>query len=309
MIPNFYMLVGLPGSGKSYHAEQLAAEKDCVIHSSDAIREEILNDVSDQQHNADVFSVLHKRVKEDLLAGKNVIYDATNISYKRRKAFLDELKNIPCYKYCQFIATPYEVCLEQNNSRDRKVPEEVIDRMYRQIDVPYYFEGWDNINVIYLRPSYRKAYGEAGQFIFDTCDFNQENPHHTATLGDHCRFAYEYIANNHDLSYWHWSLVAKAALIHDNGKPYCKVFIDSKGNICSVAHYYNHEHVGAYNAMFYDCEEKIEGQLFIAFLVRWHMQMYFIDKQQGLAAKYLKLFDSELYTLLEALHKADKEAH
>lgn len=42
---HFYMTVGIPGSGKSYVASTLPG---VVIHSSDAIREEILGDENDK---------------------------------------------------------------------------------------------------------------------------------------------------------------------------------------------------------------------------------------------------------------------
>jgi predicted kinase len=89
------MCIGLPGSGKSYQAERFAEQYDANIHSSDAIREELSGDINNQDINDLVFKTLHSRIKEDLCNGKNCIYDACNISYKRRKAFLQELKNIP----------------------------------------------------------------------------------------------------------------------------------------------------------------------------------------------------------------------
>ena len=48
MNPTFIMMVGLPYSGKSYYAEKLSKEYGAVVHSSDAIRAEILGDVQDQ---------------------------------------------------------------------------------------------------------------------------------------------------------------------------------------------------------------------------------------------------------------------
>ena len=92
-MPNFVMLVGLPGSGKSYIAHKLS-KMDYNIHSSDDIREELSGDINNQEINQKVFNILHNRVKEDLRANKNCVYDATNISYKRRKAFLEEIKSI-----------------------------------------------------------------------------------------------------------------------------------------------------------------------------------------------------------------------
>ena len=52
MNPTFIMMVGLPYSGKSYYAEKLSKEYGAVIHSSDAIRAEILGDVQDSHEYA-----------------------------------------------------------------------------------------------------------------------------------------------------------------------------------------------------------------------------------------------------------------
>ena len=49
----FCMMTGLPGSGKSWYAENELPNT--VIHSSDAIRDELLGDVSDQNHQELVF--------------------------------------------------------------------------------------------------------------------------------------------------------------------------------------------------------------------------------------------------------------
>ena len=69
--PTFIMCVGIPGTGKSTWLENNKEELNFIIHSSDAIREE-LGDVNDQSKNELVFNTLHKRIKEDLLNGKNV---------------------------------------------------------------------------------------------------------------------------------------------------------------------------------------------------------------------------------------------
>ena len=133
---HFYMTVGIPGSGKSYVASTLPG---VVIHSSDAIREEILGDENDQTNQELVFKTLHERVLNDLSCGKDVVYDATNISYKRRMGFLIRVQALhrpALQSICLFMATPYEMCLARNKKRDRSVPEDVIKRMYHKIDVP-----------------------------------------------------------------------------------------------------------------------------------------------------------------------------
>ena len=190
--PKFIMMCGLPASGKSTYAKELALKYNAVILSSDKLRIEMYDDVNDQQHNEEIFKELHKRIKENLISGKNVIMDSTNINSKRRRAFLSELKNIPCVKECYIIATPYEECLKRNKERDRVVPEEVIKKMYLNWNTPYWFEGWDNIVVcLSTEPTIT-----VDDWICQHDDYNQDNPHHTMTLGEHCRKTFEFILHD-----------------------------------------------------------------------------------------------------------------
>ena len=312
--PEFIMLVGLPGSGKSTFIKRY---KEYKVHSSDDIREELTGDVNRQDINNLVFKTLHNRVKEDLLNGQSVIYDATNLNRKRRKAFLQELTNIPCWKYCILIATPFEVCLERNSQRDRKVPYNVIERMYKNFDIPWYNEGWDNIWVEYTDSKHKEVYDHWSKFIFDTLDFNQESKWHKETLGEHCRLCAEYVAKQvNELNCLNEKETLVAAALHDCGKPFCKAFKDSKGNPSEFAHYYNHENVGAYNSLFYKKDEGTDN-LLVAALIRYHMVLHFFkDWKPKTIEKYEKEFTShkwlnemEFYKALKILHEGDKNAH
>lgn len=301
-MPNFVMLVGLPGSGKSYIAYKLS-KMDYNVHSSDDIREELSGDVNNQDINQKVFNILHSRVKEDLRANKNCVYDATNISYKRRKAFLEELKSIDCKKYCVVIATPYEVCVTQNGMRDRRVPEYIIEKMHRNFDIPFYEEGWDEIVLHYNKESYKTLYGSWSQFIYDTWGYNQDTPHHLLTLGEHSKRCGDACGEEN------WNLYI-AGMLHDCGKPFCRTFKNTKGEIDDKAHYYNHENVGSYNSLFYDIENTdLNDRLYIAKLIRWHMQPYFIEKQPHTLKKYENMFNKEFWNDLIKLHDSDKKAH
>ena len=307
----FIMVVGLPGSGKSTFCENFKLHYPSVkIHSSDAIREEICTSREDQSKNEEVFRILHDRLKEDLNKGDDVIFDATNISRKRRKETLRKLKDIPCKKVCMLIATPYEVCLAQNQNRPYPVPERVINNMYKSFDIPYYYEGWDSIEIIYMNPNYTNAYGHYKDFIVDTFFFEQHNNNHTLTLGEHCLECYKYIRDNELLvNNNHTDEIRIAALLHDNGKPFVKSFTNTKGEPSEFAHFYEHETIGAYNALFYTMPEDVD-RLYIAILIRWHMLARQMSTfSETTKEKWLNEFGENLWNDLLILHEGDNNAH
>ena len=204
------------------------------------------------------------------------------------------------------MATPYEMCLEQNVNRERKVPEYVIERMYRQFDPPYWYEGWDDIQVVYSENS---QYSRSSlDWLSSVDDFNQDSPYHSLTLGEHSEKVLEYIyqiiygCDEHSIS------IRCAGALHDNGKCFCKTFTNSKGEITNHAHYYNHEHVGAYNSLFY---KSFGNMLDVAVLIRWHMMPYVWERDNNnkLHNKYRKLWEERLYRDIMLIHRADKEAH
>ena len=300
--PTLTMMVGLVGSGKSTYAKQLAKETNAIICSSDAIREELCEDENSQDNNDEVFKILHSRIKENLKNGKNVIYDATNINFKRRRAFLSELRRIPCVKKCVVMATPFEVCCNQNESRDRVVPYGVIERMYKNWNTPYWFEGWNEIEIKF--PDDFEISNVIGIWISDHMDYDQDNPHHSCTLGQHCNLVGQALKDD--------MLLHCAGLLHDCGKPFTKSFINSKGEETDIAHYYQHHCCGAYDSLFFRYPDDVD-RLDVSILINLHMMPYFWEKDKEYGEKtrqkYQKLWGNELYNNVMKLHEADKNAH
>ena len=139
----FVMMVGVSGSGKSTTAERLNGFK---VVSSDAIREELYGDASDQRHPEVVFQIAHKRVCEFLEVGMNVVLDATNLRKKDRKELLEKISYIPdVKKICWLEDVSVEDCIKAQDGRERKVPVEVIKKQSRKLQRPELDEGWDYI--------------------------------------------------------------------------------------------------------------------------------------------------------------------
>ena len=307
MIPKFICMIGLPASGKSTKAQELAREYNATVFSADELRKEWYGNESIQGDNTKLFNTLHQQIKTHLKNGYSAILDSTNLSYKHRMAFLLELKNIPCEKICVLMATPYEECLKRNTKRERIVPVDVIERMYRSFDVAWYYEGWDDIQVEYSK--YENYYGWVWDWVEKADDYEQKNSHHTLTLGEHCRQTMRNMnklcAEYRPITY---TELQYAALFHDEGKIFTQTFKNSKGEITEQAHYYNHERTGSYDSLFY---EMSCNNLYVAILIRWHMQPYFWEKDshEKLCNKYRKLWGEELYQDIMKLHEADKAAH
>ena len=300
----FYMMVGIAGSGKSYIANEIG----CKIVSSDAIRKELYGSEEDQNHNDRVFNEVHKRIKNAIKNGEDVIYDATNLSHKRRKNFLKELP-ADVEKIAVVAATELDVILEQNASRVRHVSEEVIMRMFKTMTLPRLDEGWDSIRII-SNPKNSKTLGE---YLYDCHGVDHDNPHHSSNIFDHMIEAGAY-ANAHAVDYGFDKskkhLARTTALFHDIGKPIVKSRMKMNGEMDDKSHYYNHAEIGAYMVaccvgQFSAKQHEFYANLIV--LIQWHMDSYANPDH------YLDDFEScyggEMRKVLELVHEADVHAH
>lgn len=309
--PTLYFLCGLPASGKTTYAYRLAMDTNAVVVDSDEYRKDLFGDEEHQEDNKKLFEHLHKVVKQCLRAGKNVVFSATNLSSKRRRAFLNELTKIPCEKKCVIMATPFEQCVHNNYNRERQVPIDAMWRMYKSFQTPAMFEGWDSIEIKYWENSRRSV--NAIKMLNSMFDFDQDNPHHTLSLGKHMLRTMAYMQSNWndgnvplDLYY--------ASSLHDIGKTKCRTYTNMKGERCDHARYYGHENVGAYDVLFYDFYifQTKQLTLDVSVLINLHMMMYQFDKSPNpykLYEKYRKIWGVELYDKLVKLHEADVNAH
>lgn len=311
-------MCGLPASGKSTIANKYR-EKGCVVLSSDELRKELYNDVSNQDHNSDLFIELYRRARLQLSLGFDVVIDATNVVSKRRRSGLESILNNTkkdkiqldrnnIHVVAEIIACPYNECIDRNKSRDRKVPNGVIESMYKQWQTPMVQEGFDEVKLTYTSDARFEIEDEMR--LLDKIP--QFNKNHKLTIGRHCNKVARQLYDNTELYF--------AGLLHDFGKKFVGSFKDSNNKSCAEMHFYSHESVSSYDSFFYTMKEEVSEGWFDDFLcdevskhskiktsqlITWHMLPHRLETEKSIE-KYRKFFGEEFWNDLMLLHEADK---
>ena len=305
-------MVGISGSGKTTYAHYMKNlfMEPVEIVSSDSIREELYGDESIQGDANKVFRIMLARTKQYLGEGKSVIYDATNLSDRRRMNLLKELKKYDCAKLCHVLIVDPRECSINQRLRSRMVSDEVIYRQVQQFRPPHISEGWDGITMDVYVPEDESVYLD--YFIKRMTAFDQHNPHHSLSLNAHCLKAYNESKKFYD------DKISAAAMWHDFGKLMTQTFDDRR-----VAHYYSHENVSAYYYLLFEAEsitlssistvskdaiieDDRYSYLDVAWLISHHMDFY---KDEKYLEKIRSRIGDEMFTKLRKLHECDERAH
>lgn len=137
--------VGLPGSGKSTYFARLGVN----AISSDAIRLQLADDETDQTIHGRVFATMRYLLRQRLDLHRPVTYiDATNLTRKERRPWLQSAKERECSIEALYFDVPLEVCKARNAARGRVVPEAAMDRMAAKMKPPQTAEGFDRVVVV-----------------------------------------------------------------------------------------------------------------------------------------------------------------
>ncbi len=149
------LLIGIPGSGKSFVARQLVAE--CphrLLIATDTIRAQLFGDEAYQGPWGLIWQEVERQFRQAVTPqrghffyghGKTslqevpeAIYDATNAARRSRKAAIALAKDTGFSHITGlWIDMPLSLCLSRNRQRQRQVPEEIILQMHQQLtDAP-----------------------------------------------------------------------------------------------------------------------------------------------------------------------------
>lgn len=145
-----HMLIGIPGSGKSTFAKKLQKELKCEIISTDAVRMSAPGIKEDE-----VWPMVYRQAAIALNSNKDAIFDATNITPKVRKRFIDSVTALGAQVVvgAYYVKEDVKLCharVKRRNKIDGELylPPEVVYSYNKNLVTPTLAEGFEFIKVV-----------------------------------------------------------------------------------------------------------------------------------------------------------------
>jgi predicted kinase len=149
-MPTLFVLVGLPGSGKSTYIEEKNLRDNYTILSTDDIIQSVADTAGVTYNEAFSDNIksatkhvnsLAERAREN---NNDVVWDQTNLTAKKRKKILDKFPGYQCIAVT--FECPEEIRQERLKSRPGKtIPKHVDDSMKENFEAPKWSEGFDRL--------------------------------------------------------------------------------------------------------------------------------------------------------------------
>lgn len=129
-----YVMCALPGSGKDTYIKNNLSQIPMV--SIDELRRERKVKRGDSKSEGQVYQEIKDMCKVHMRDRRDFVFNATNITKDMRGKVIKEFEEYGAKVIVIYIEVPYKKLLQQNNNREYKVPEKVVEDMIWSLDVP-----------------------------------------------------------------------------------------------------------------------------------------------------------------------------
>ena len=272
---NVVIMIGVAGSGKSSLVKELRekSEKATFSFESDWYRQHMYGSLEEgNKHNKEVFEKMNEEFFgmvewcNGLDVGSEIYYDATNLSRRKRRYLYNTIQRMKCdVKVTALVVfASLETLFQVNETREehKRVPKDVVERMYKNIQIPRVGADCDTISMsgesFFSRPiavhDSRISVFERLLFSSNNQNFLKEverieeshnNPHHLESISEHIDMCIE---NANTIT------MENVAFFHDLGKSLCKETFED-----GISRYRNHANVSAYYYLNYIYSANIDS--------------------------------------------------
>ena len=292
--PSITYVIGLTNSGKDIFEKGLK-KPDNVVLSFAKIQQELFPGVSCKPIQKEfIEKEVITRMRQAIEENKSIVWNGPNLTQKDRKAINQLAEESHYKKDACFVVRPYELCTQSTKKEtefEAKKEKDQIKHEREHFELPTPEEGFENY---YIFHSKEEPVTSLTELMAQADTFQQNNPHHDNTLGEHMRTTEEYIKTHTA------NMSSQLAMkYHDIGKLYTEAKDES-----GVSHYLNHANVSAYEMLVHEQEilqeyPEINREQFIyaVQLANQHMSCFNREWDKG--------FSQEFKRDLELIHKAD----
>ena len=135
------VMSGLPAAGKDHWIAQYG--QGLPVISLDGLREEL--EVSPSGDQGEVIQAARERARVHLRAGRDFVWNATNLSGQLRQRTLDLCFDYEADVRLVYVEAPLNEIERRNQARSRPVPAGVVERMMRRWEPPELWEAHELI--------------------------------------------------------------------------------------------------------------------------------------------------------------------